>query len=241
MPFPPERSPERPIETRWLITFADLISLLLTFFVMLFAMSSVKEANWEIMISALSQRLNPDRGWESVPGLTDRTAKTIASADATDLDYLHAVIAQKTRGRPVLGQALLRRIDDRLVITLPGDLLFASNSTELTPEARQALNELGETLRHIANRVDVNGHTDPNPIRGGGTRSNWELSLDRAVAVADGLRTVGYTREIIALGFADARFDEIPANIVDEQRYRLARRVDIVIREAFADGGGDGT
>ncbi|MFQ5957912.1 MAG: flagellar motor protein MotB [Alphaproteobacteria bacterium] len=241
MPFLRQRTPAGRIETRWLITFADVISLLLTFFVMMFAMSSVKEVTWEIMVSALSRQLNPDRGWDTVSSLTDRTTETVAAADAADLDYLHAVIAEKTRDHPVLGQALLRGLDGRLVITLPSDLLFASNSAELTDPARHALKELGDTLRHIGNRIDVDGHADPQPIRDGAARPDWELSLDRALAVADGLRTVGYTREIIALGLAHARFDELPTGLTDERRNRLARGLDIVIRESFADGDGNGT
>ncbi len=237
LPRPP---PSAPADTRWLVTFADLISLLLTFFVMLFAMSSVKEQSWSLVVNALSQSLNPVGGWDDAVSLTDRTVNTEPLADAADLDYLYAVLVEKTRRDPVLARALLNRLDDRLIIALPSDLLFAPARAELSGEARDALAVLGETLENIGNRIDINGYADPRRITGGDFASNWELSTARALAVADALRAAGYTRRIVTLGSVGSGLSNLLAATPRADRLRLARRVDVVIRESYMSVSNDG-
>lgn len=233
--------PDSSSQHRWLITFTDLIALLLAFFVMLFSMSAVKPEPWENMANSLMVRLNPDFAWDSLAALSDLAAETTPTENAADLDYLQAVIGDKIRNVPLLSQALLTRRGDRLIISLQADTLFASGSASLGEDARAALRTMGDTLRYVSNRVDVNGHTDPNPVRSGQYASNWELSVHRALAVAAALASAGYTREITAIGFAESRFDEL-ADIGDQEtRFRRARRVDVVIRETLSTDGDHGS
>ncbi|MFQ5784687.1 MAG: flagellar motor protein MotB [Alphaproteobacteria bacterium] len=235
----PEPPPGRPIDTRWLITFADLIALLLTFFVLLFAMSSVKDETWDVMINSLSQSLSPQRGWHDWINLVDHTAETVASPAAADLDYLYPLIVEKTRADSLLSRTTLGRFDDRLIITLPGDLLFAADSAELGADAERALGLLGETLGHIGNRIEVDGYTDPQPVADGGLAANWELAIDRALVVADALRRAGYTREIVALGLSDPRYDVETGATGSDGRHGFGRQVDVVIRDGFSEGSGN--
>ena len=230
--------PKGGAQQRWLITFTDLIALLLAFFVMLFSMSAVEQEPWEIMTNSLIASLNPDFAWDSLTALSDLDADSIPAENAADLDYLQAVIANKIRNVPLLSQALLTRRADRLIISLQADSLFAVGGAGLSEDSRAALYAMGDTLRHISNRVDVNGHTDPTPVRGGRYASNWELSLHRALAVADALASAGFTRDIIAIGLAESRYDEGAAELDQETRFRHARRVDVVIRES--QGGNNG-
>ncbi len=223
-------------QRRWLTTFADLIALLLAFFVMLFAMSSVDPQPWEELTNALTISLNPEAAWRQEAMLTDQSVDTTPALEATDLDYLHAVIIEKVRAVPILAQADVQKLDDRVVITLRTDALFSSGSDMLTDDARAALGVLGDALRHIRNRVDVDGHTDPSAVTNARFASNWELSIHRALAVAEALRRAGYTQEIVAMGHADTRFDELPADLPLEERYDRARRVDVVIRDTYATG-----
>ncbi len=237
---PMKPGPDSGSQHRWLITFTDLIALLLAFFVMLFSMSAVKPEPWENMTNSLMVRLNPDFAWDSLAALSDLAADSTPTDDAADLDYLQAVIADKIRNVPLLSQALLTRRADRLIISLQADSLFASGSASLGEDARAALRAMGDTLRYVSNRVDVNGHTDPNPVRSGQYASNWELSVHRALAVAAALASAGYTREITAIGFAESRFDEL-ADVADQEtRFRRARRVDVVIRETQSTEGDHG-
>ncbi len=235
MPMKPEADDSG--KYRWLITFADLIALLLAFFVMLFSMSVVDPKPWENITNSLIASLNPDFAWESLAARSDLDASSAPAEEAADLDYLQAVLTDKIRNFPLLSRALLTRRNDRLIISLQADSLFSTGSASLGEDALRALYAMGDTLRHISNRLDVNGHTDPVPVHSERYASNWELSVHRALAVAEALASAGYTREITAIGFAESRYEELAALSDPQTRARRARRVDVVIRGTAAVEG----
>ena len=215
----------------WMIIFADLTALLLTFFVLLFSMSSINVAEWEEVITALSNKLGPnfsaDKGQEGAALSIDTTFVP----KAVDLDYLNNILTSKLSSDPVLGRAEISRLDDRMVISLPSDALFRPSSAHLTEQALSAVGLLGDALLVVGNRIDVAGHTDPRPISTWEYPSNWELSLARAVSVASSLRQAGYTAPVAAIGYGDSRFDEVSPDLTEDQRLLKARRVDVIIRE----------
>lgn len=212
----------------WMIVFTDLVSLMLTFFVLLFSMSSVQIASWEEMIDALSQTLAPSREKTVSEVSAQYNIATIFRKRAINLDYLAAVLKETMAKDAVLSRCHIMPLEDRLVIALPGDLLFSPGQAALSDRAARALFRLGGVLRNVGNQIGVNGHTDPVPPRGDGFASNWELSLARAVAVANALRRSGYREDVVAYGFADSRFAELPEMAPDRRR-ALGRRVDIVV------------
>ena len=223
----------------WMLSLADLISLLLTFFVMLFAMSKVKIDRWDEVVDSLSQSIKPSPREENDEPMASLNIPRVYRKPAMNLDYLSAVIDDAIDDNPVLGDARMSRDADKLVISLPGDLLFVSGSSEMTQKARQALFVLGGVLRNIGNRVGVQGHTDPRPLSGRGVyASNWELSLARAAAVANELKKSGYTDYINIYGFAASRYDQLPKLIDEDARFAMARRVDIVIEPHGGSGIG---
>ncbi len=82
-------------------------------------------------------------------------------------------------------------------------------------------------LRNVGNQIGVNGYTD-STRPGAAHASNWELSLARAITVANALKRAGYDEDIVAYGYADSRLAQL-ADLPVEQRAALARRVEIVI------------
>lgn len=218
-----------------MVTFTDLVSLLLTFFVMMFAMSNVKVDKWSDMTDALSQSLNPSRQKTTVMPSTQFNIGTIFRKRAINLDYLAGVLEEAGAKDPLLAGAEVLRSDEELVVVLPGDLLFAEGQAILAERGKQALFNLGGVLRNIDNQIIIHGHTRREAPASARYPSNWELSVARAVTVANELRRSGYTEDITALGFGDGRYADI--GDVDEARRRLmARRISIVIR-ATAGGG----
>ncbi|MDH5489171.1 MAG: OmpA family protein [Rhodospirillaceae bacterium] len=233
-----ETEPEKPAKPNaaWMVTFTDLVSLMLTFFVLLFSMSNVKMDEWEAMIDTLTQTLNPAKLTTVAAATSKFNVGTIFRKRAINLDYLSTVLEESMMQDPLLSQSQLMKLDDRLVIALPGDLLFDAGRAVMTDGAKSALFTLGSVLRNIGNQIGVNGHTDPRPPASGGDfTSNWELSLARAAAVANTIRRSGYTEEIYAFGYAASRYNQLP-KIEEEKRLQLARRVDIVV---FPTVGGD--
>ena len=116
----------------WMVTFTDLVSLMLTFFVMLFAMSNVKVDKWDSMIDALSQSLNTSGANAVVVSSAEYNVATIVRRQAINLDYLASVLEKTVAEDEVLAHSRIMRLEDRLVIALPGDLLFASARADLS-------------------------------------------------------------------------------------------------------------
>lgn len=220
---PPGRGPAKQM---WLVTFTDLVSLMLAFFVLLFSMSTIKTDQWKTVTESLTRRLNPSAEAEPVAaanigGLTQDVGLR--------LTYLATLLETQMEVDPILRGALIHRLGDRLAISLPSDLLFGPGEALLERKAQAALFELGGILTHIANDIVVFGHTDPRPVTGERFTSNWELSVARAVAVSNELRRAGYTRDIIAYGAAESRFEDVTDLLPMSRRLELGRRVDILV------------
>lgn len=213
----------------WLVTFADLVALLITFFVMLFATQKVDIGKWESLVDTLSMRLNPNQTILIARPSADKNAERLSSERAIDLDYLEQVIQDKTRTEPELAGLELLRREDRLIVTLPAELLFRAGKADPIQSARPILFVLAGVLGTIGNRIDVVGHADPRPLRNSHFASNWQLSIARAVAVANELRRAGYPREMSPSGFGESAFRELPSAVPADRRNDVARRVDIVI------------
>ncbi len=219
----------RPAGASWLLTFSDLVALMLTFFVMLFAMSKVEHRKWQNLSDALSHNLTAVQGppaeLPSQP-LDIETAEVVA---ATDLDYLAALLKGNMAGDPLLGGAVLWRLEDRIVVALPGELLFPVGAVELAPSGRTALAALGGLLRHVTNGLEVAAYADPRPP-GDGFASNWELSLARAIGVARLLEQAGAPGPIVARGLGDGRFAALSQRLGASRRLALGRRIELVVR-----------
>ncbi|MEX0692919.1 MAG: flagellar motor protein MotB [Rhodospirillales bacterium] len=220
--------PEHENTRMWMLTFTDLVSLLLTFFVMLFAMTNVKIDQWDKIIDSLSQTLNPAPEETVKKPTAQMNIGTLFRRRAVNLDYLASVLEENLSSDPILRDALIVRFEDRLMVTLPGDLLFEPGAAQISERARGAMYTLGAMFDNVGNTIGVTGHTDPAPPSGGTFASNWELSIARAASVANAIRRGGYEEKITAFGYADTQYNRLP-NLSDAEKRRLARRVDIII------------
>ncbi len=232
---PPSRIPQARAnalvkqENQWLLTYTDLVSLILTFFVLLFSMSTLPTEQWEKITSALSRSDLPPE--EDITD-TEKEELTIDSKtlqDSLNLDYLSALLETQFAKTGNTQEASLHHFGDQLVVSLPSDLLFTVASARLSQRGQATLSDVSGVLRNLDNRVDIFGHADPDPITGGLYSSNWELSLARALTVADELQKSGYVGNISAYGVGTSQFAFISPRIDYAKRKQLARRVDIII------------
>ncbi len=224
------------IRRPWLIIFADRVSLLRTFFIMMFAMSTVEQAKWEAAVASLSRSMNIESPAVIRSTQPELTVPTVERPDAVNLDYLVSVLRGQFAEAPLLSRGVIHRHADHLIISFPNDLLFGAGSADLSARAETALAVLGSVLGNLSNKIDVSGHTDPSPISSRAYPSNWELSLARARAVAAHLSRSGYQRDIGVFGYADTRFSDLSPRLAADQREALARRVDVIIRPSQAGG-----
>src|SRR3546814_1232988 len=112
-------------------------------------MSTIEKPNWQSLVNALAPRL--DRLQEGTVALpqSEKAAKPVERAPWLDLDYLAAVLQQQMRSDPLLQQVRVVRESRRLVIAVPGDLLFASGSTELGAAGEKSVFVLSGVLRRL--------------------------------------------------------------------------------------------
>lgn len=227
----PEQNASAPetADQSWLIIFADLLALLLTFFVLMFSMSSVQVSKWEAVVESLSENLNPSRAQIQDVDWQNIEAAMSPQKEALNLSYLKKIFEDKLRYDPILRRSSVILLDDRLAITMPADLIFETGQSEFSRDAYKSMQELGAALQSIQNRITVVGHTDMEPTSGRRYPTNWELSLVRAISVARLIAAAGYTNNIETFGYGSSRFDELDENIPLDERYFLARRVDIFI------------
>lgn len=227
---PPRRS-RRGNPNAWMVTFTDLVALMLTFFVMIFAMSTVKTEKWQSLTDSLRQHLSSvlDRAPASPTLRLDMPASDVTPG--ADLDYVEKLIRGQLKTVLPPERFRIRHATGRLLVSLPSDLLFASGEDDLREEAADAVFALGGVLENLPNRVGVAGHADPRKPEDG-PPSNWELSLHRARSVAAGLENAGYEGRMAVRGYGASRFSELPEALPLARRHALARRVDIVIHGA---------
>lgn len=216
----------------WLITFTDVMALMLTFFVLIYSMSTPDSEKWDEMTAATTAQPAEFSSARQKAGLLDViNIDKLDFSEALNLDYLQGVVQKVVDENDNLKGIVMIPQRDRLILSLPTELLFESGAADVNIRGKRALFALGGALSRIRNRIEVMGHADPRPISGqaSGYSSNWGLSLGRAVSVAAVLRDVGYERPIVTRGLSSARYEELPADIPEQERLSYARRVDIVI------------
>lgn len=234
----------------WLITFTDVMALMLTFFVLMYAMSAPDEDKWKEVTRGLNRELvsSPSMEWYEA-GPQEISIGRLAPGAGLNLGYLRTVVESLIARDPRLEGVELIPRPDYLIVSLPSDLLFAPGSAGISEKGQVALSALGNALARIRNRVEIVGHTAPPPVETAG----WELSLARAASVAAALERAGYEKPVVVRGLSNGRYADMPPATPEDLRLSLARRVDILImrddgsrksllqfdRAAPADGPGD--
>jgi len=193
--------PEHAASKAWLLTFTDLVSLMLTFFVLLFSMSNVKPDKWDKVVVALSKTLAPSLQENSVLVTSPFNIATVYRLRSVNLDYLASILKKTMNDSQKSGAITIQRLDDRLLIALGEDQLFARGSDTLTPSGKQTLFVMGGVFSNIGNKISVNGYFDPAFNGNEKFKSGWDLSLTRSLAVAATLRDAGYPNRILSLGY----------------------------------------
>lgn len=169
--------------SRWMVSYADFMTLLLVFFVALYAMQSKKEApgtNSAKVTTESAGKQNPSR-------LADKMVKLLEKEGLSE-----QVSVGINKGHVELGIA--------------SAFLFQSGNAQLTEEEAALLKAVSSVLKKHPGPVRVEGHTDSQPISNGQYPSNWELSAARAASVVRVLQSAGIpASRLSAVGLADTQ------------------------------------
>lgn len=182
----------------WLVSYADLLTLLLAFFVLMLSMTSLSRGRFETLASVL--RGDSQNASLQLRADVNQVAKELG-ADVT--------VREEASG---------------LGIEFRGGLLFPSGSAALRPDGTAAVSRIADALKKLSvASVVVEGHSDDLPVVNGLFHSNWDLSAARAISVLEALEASGVPRQWMSVkSFADTR--PISAETLEQSR-AASRRV----------------
>ena len=246
---------------RWLVSYADFITLLFAFFVVLYASSQVdqrKVGKLSLAIQVAFQELGvfqasttqiPLDTSEPMPFSTVQAIQNVkhntelgriapspedslaAASEETDLGTLQNELRQALHNEMALHEVAMHRETEGLVVSLREFGFFDSGSAAIKPESLPALDRIASILAIRTCRLRIEGHTDNVPIHTAQMTSNWELSTARATEVIRVL-IIGHRFAPERLSAAGyAEFHPVASNLTAQGRAQN-RRVDIVILSA---------
>jgi chemotaxis protein MotB len=217
---------------RWLLTYADMITLLLALFVILFSISTIDRVKLQRLAHEISGGFNADDAINNPPNGGSTGAQPGNAGKDTDLSRIDAQL-QTYIWMNSLESEVSTRIDRRgLVITLLADRsLYASGSADLPPKTKRLLDEINALFATTRSHLRVEGNTDNVPIQTSVYPTNWELSAARATGVT---RYLVEDKHLSPMRVSLAGYGEYRprADNSSPQSRRFNRRVDIVILNA---------
>ncbi len=247
--------PEEPSNVdRWIVSYADFITLLFAFFVVMYAISSVDARKFERISQGMktafvdgtrgAQPILSDLGLAEQGGAATSQIEATAMAPDTEAGSGSPLGLLRDRVESALGtvmdpeareQTLRVTLDDRgLVLSLSAQEFFRPGRAKISRDMEPVVDSIGKVLSGIHTGIRVEGHTDDKPIRSGRYPSNWELSSQRATSVVRRLVEVSNVapERLSAAGYASYR--PLVRNDTDENR-AVNRRVDIIILAPVED------
>ncbi len=239
---------------RWLVSYADFMTLLMAFFVVMYSLSQVSEDHFRVLSQALDKAFNNESIDESE--ITEGVPKLSTTASPLALDG-NAIEDRRGNDSSEVPENFVRVDDTReqtfeklvetdpvliggnerwLQLELPAEILFQSGGASLSETAKVRLSGIAEDLNSHGKEIRVEGFTDNEPVSGGLYPSNWELSSARASAVVRFLVEQGVKpRRLSAIGYGEHY--PISTNSTEEGRNENRR---IVISVAAHETGRPG-
>jgi len=224
---------------RWLLTYADLITLLMVFFVVMYAMSSADKKKFDQLKASLQFALRTEgAGTNMIADFSGQTpvGEPTLNTNADETNEFAGIIRKVQEGvRDPQSVAFI--VDERgLTIRFLESVLFDSGKANLRPNSLILLDAVGQALKTNSNHIRIEGHTDNVPIHNEQFPSNWELSAARSIAVTRYLieRHGMEPRRLSSLGYGE--YHPLFSNTTEENRAKN-RRVDVVVLRTEKAGG----
>ena len=223
-------------EERWLLTYADLITLLFVLFVVMYAISTTDARKFVALAQSVSAAFNADvlSGQQaiSINNGQDTSIQQEQSAAGTstvqsDLKAIKAALDDYAIGQGLGGEVEVGATPQGVVIRLNDALLFSSGRAHLDDHALNLVKQVAAIIKPLPNQIRIEGNTDDQAPDGVLFTSNWDLSSARALAVLKAMVDIGLDpSRMSALG--NAQYSPLKPN-VDEVSRAKNRRVDIVV------------
>jgi len=232
---------------RWLVSYADFITLLFAFFVVMFATSQTDKAKAQQVSESVKKALEGESVKSMVevllggavdkkglgnaqrrgPGGAQQSVTNSAKAQIVELLPSMNLLSQELEKEIKSGKLRVSMGERGLVVSFTQAALFPSGEDDISPDTYETIRKISNAIARIPNPVRLEGHTDAIPIHNSRFKSNWELSAARSIALLERLTAEGVPRERLSIaGYADTA--PVQDNDTEEGRAKN-RRVDIII------------
>src|SRR5688500_5771675 len=179
-PAPPTRSGH----DRWLISYADLVTLLLALFTTLYAASTIDAQKLGPLSSSIREAFDTPAA-TPVPGAAPAIVAPVTVVSGEPRDDLQLRLARDLAEAIELDRIRMHRDARGLILSLPEQAAFGVASSDVSDEALAMIDRIAAAVAETPNPIRIEGHTDDVPIRTSRYESNWELSTARASAVVE--------------------------------------------------------
>jgi len=228
----------------WMVTFADLMALMMTFFVLLYSFSSIDETKYKLIAasmasgfgavlvapkSAATPSLGPPSMMPSpMNSPMGRGVQSPAGQPSAVNQEIMEEVQQSLKSEIDAGTISVETTGNTVVIRFPANIAFPPGSDQISDEIIPIIERISKSLEDAPGELMIAGHTDDRPINSARYKSNWRLSTDRAVSVLQLFEKIGGidSSRLTAVGHADTR--PIASNDTPEERAKN-RRVEIAI------------
>ncbi len=248
---------------RWMVSYADFVTLLFAFFVVMYSISSLNEGKYKTLSTALSQAFTissmlekerltePVKLFEQPP--TVATPPPLESEPYAELEKRRELSDAIMQEREKLAnaskefeQVLALMIKENLVsvtkhdfwveLQMSSELLFTSGSDQLSKRAADVIKMIAHVVTPLPNAISVEGYTDNVPIETAIFRSNWDLSSARATSVVHELINAGIDPlRLSATGFGE--YHPVADNGDEKGRFQNRRVTLVIVSQAFSRYG----
>ncbi len=246
---------------RWLVSYADFVTLLFAFFVVMYSISSVNSEKYKSLSQALEGAFSEVKEKTVEPPVISRIGEqptTIAPIilenptveEIQKKNDLSVEILKERRQLQSISNQFeyeldsyieedlvnVNRHDFWIELEMNSELLFLSGEAELSRKAIPVLRKVAEVVREIPNVINIEGHTDDIPIDTVEFPSNWDLSSARATAVVrEFVQNRIPPKRLSAIGYGE--FHPVADNSTEEGRFKNRRVVLVLMSQAFAKYG----
>jgi chemotaxis protein MotB len=180
----------------WLITFADLLSLLLVFFILIYSTSNVKKDRLQNVIQSLDKKFGSSKILKEKEVKPSYKSEKQLLLRGVDLDYLYALLQNRIGAEAPLAQKItLKNNGSSLVISIKNKDIFGGNTPVLSDDFK-VLYAIAEALQKFNNKISITTHIDS--PHGSGVPKDWNLAIRRAVAIAEELKKMGNSSRLEA-------------------------------------------
>ncbi len=218
----------------WMVTFADMVTLLLTFFVLLLSMASMDRVKFTAASNSIKNAFGTGAGSSSqaeykIQTIPSTPSSQFAPIQSDSVNKIYKKIETEIKALKIENSVeLIQKDDDTIILRLDEAVLFQPDQARISPEAYPLLRQIADIIRPLPMRLRIEGHTD-NTVHSKNGIDNWDLSINRSVSVLSFFNKSKLLPldRMSAIGYGQER--PVAANTSAQNR-AMNRRVDFILR-----------